>query len=73
LVGKEYDNARETANRINRKIRDADPAAHMDRQVHEIHPVKFGGDPVDPANKIILSPQDHYFPQCLVVSDAEGT
>jgi hypothetical protein len=28
--------------------------------IHEIQPIKFGGDPVDPANKILLLPEEHY-------------
>ena len=28
-------------------------------QIHEVHPVKFGGSPTDPANKIYLSPTAH--------------
>jgi hypothetical protein len=28
-------------------------------QIHEIQPVKFGGSPVDSANKIALDPLDH--------------
>jgi len=30
------------------------------KHVHEIHPVKFGGNPIDPANKVGLTPQQHY-------------
>jgi toxin YxiD len=30
-----------------------------DKQIHEIKPVKFGGSPTDPANKIPLSRPDH--------------
>jgi hypothetical protein len=28
-------------------------------EIHEIHPVKYGGDPTDPANKIPLLKSDH--------------
>ncbi len=27
--------------------------------IHEIHPVKFGGSPTDPANKILLPRTTH--------------
>ena len=37
----------------------ADPAL-AGKHVHEIKPVKFGGSPTDPANKIALDPPDHY-------------
>lgn len=29
------------------------------KEIHEIYPVKFGGDPTDPANKIALDPGFH--------------
>jgi hypothetical protein len=32
----------------------------MMENIHEIHPIKFGGSPTDLANKIALSPEDHY-------------
>jgi hypothetical protein len=41
----------------NRKIRDANPTALQDKEVHEIHTVKFGAHPSDKANKIFLSPE----------------
>jgi len=28
-------------------------------RIHEIHPIKFGGSPTDPTNKIALSPFVH--------------
>jgi hypothetical protein len=59
LHGKEYDTARKTANRVNQKTRDANPLAYVGKQIHEIHTVKFGGDPIDPKNKIVLSAEDH--------------
>jgi hypothetical protein len=59
LPRQEYKTARDAANRINRKTRDANPAAFIGKQIHEIHPVKFGGDPVGKANKITLSIADH--------------
>jgi hypothetical protein len=59
LEGQEYKTARRSADRINKKTRDADPAAHKNMEIHEIHPVKFGGDPIDKANKILLSKEEH--------------
>jgi len=29
------------------------------KEIHEIKPIKFGGDPIDPDNKQIVSPQEH--------------
>lgn len=33
--------------------------ALIGKEIHEIQPVVFGGDPLDPKNKIPLSPNDH--------------
>ena len=53
----EYDAARNAANNANRALRNAqDLAGH---ELHEIHPVKFGGDPIDPANKLPMTRGDH--------------
>jgi len=58
LEGEEYATARAAANAANREMHAAD--ASLDgMQIHEIQPVKFGGSPTDPANKIPLSPADH--------------
>jgi hypothetical protein len=59
LEGQEYEAARKAANRIDKKTRDKDPAAHQDMEIHEIHPIKFGGDPIDKANKMLLSKEEH--------------
>jgi YD repeat-containing protein len=56
----EYNAARSAANNANRALRRTDPGAFAGRQVHEIHPVKFGGSPTNLGNKIPLSPQLHY-------------
>jgi hypothetical protein len=58
LEGDEYKTARDAANRANRAIHRADPSL-ADKQIHEVHPVKFNGDPVDPSNKVPVSPQEH--------------
>jgi hypothetical protein len=49
----EYKIARNAANNANKAFR------VQGKQVHEILPVKFGGSPTDPANKILLSQPDH--------------
>jgi hypothetical protein len=59
LEGAEYEAAREAANKANAALRRADPAKYAGKQIHEIQPVKYGGSPTDPANKIALAPQEH--------------
>lgn len=59
LTGAEYDAARNAANKANAALRRSDPAKYAGKQIHEIHPVKFGGSPTDPANKVALTPQEH--------------
>ncbi len=58
LEGAEYDVARGEANSANAAIHEADPSLNG-LQLHEIQPVKFGGSPTDPLNKIPLTPQQH--------------
>jgi hypothetical protein len=60
LQGEEYSTARKAANRVNQRIRRSDPEWHQDKDVHEIHTVKFGGNPTDRANKVVLSKEDHH-------------
>ena len=55
----EYQVVRNAANNANRALHRAHPE-WRDMQIHEIQPVKFGGSPTDPANKIALNPGDHY-------------
>jgi hypothetical protein len=59
LQGAEYDAARKAADEANAALRRADPGKYAGKQIHEIHPVKFGGSPTDPANKIALDPPFH--------------
>jgi hypothetical protein len=59
LEGREYEAARTAANSANRALREADPEAYVGKQIHEIHPVKFGGNPTDPLNKVALTPKQH--------------
>jgi RHS repeat-associated protein len=58
LQGDEYQEARVAADKANRALHTGDPSL-AGKQIHEIHPVKFGGDPVDRANKIALTRQEH--------------
>lgn len=57
MEGAEYDAARTAANRANAAIRREQGLVGRPVEVHEIQPVKFGGSPTDPANKVIL-PRD---------------
>jgi hypothetical protein len=54
----EYEAARKEANEVNRAMHQANPSL-KGLQIHEIHPVKFGGSPTDPTNKIALTPSEH--------------
>ena len=60
LTGAEYDAARQAAKEANAALRRSDPAKYAGKQIHEIHPVKFGGNPTDPANKIALPLSQHH-------------
>jgi hypothetical protein len=58
LEGDEYAAARAEADAANRSIHAKNPML-KGKQIHEVHPVKFGGSPTDPKNKIALSPTEH--------------
>jgi toxin YxiD len=58
LEGDEYKNERKEADKANRKIHEDDSTTRC-MDIHEIKPVKFGGDPNDLDNKIALTPEDH--------------
>ncbi len=58
LHGKEYTLTFEEMNRFNRRLHNADESLRG-LDFHEIHPVKFGGEPTDPTNKILLSRTVH--------------
>lgn len=58
LEGEEYNNARDLANKTNANIHKTRPDL-KGAQIHEIHPVKFGGSPTDIENKVALSPKEH--------------
>lgn len=59
IVGPEYRDARRLANNANRRLRNANKDAVEGMEVHEIKPVYLGGDPVDPGNKVLLTPSAH--------------
>ncbi len=59
LEGAEYDAARKAANKANQAIRKANPEAYKGLEIHEIHPVKYGGSATDPTNKIAI-PRDYH-------------
>jgi hypothetical protein len=59
VEGEEYAAARNVADTANKRIHINNPQL-KGLHLHEIQPVKFGGSPTDPANKIPLSPTDHY-------------
>lgn len=60
LEGDEYNSARAAANSANRSIRAGDPETYAGTNIHEIQPVKLGGNPTDPANKVLLDPSLHW-------------
>jgi len=59
LEGAEYTSARNLANSTNAAMRRANPEMFKGLQIHEIHPIKFGGSPTDLSNKIFLTPSQH--------------
>jgi hypothetical protein len=54
IEGEEYDIALAAKKAANDAIRRADPAFYDGMEIHEITPVKFGGSPTDPLNKIAV-------------------
>lgn len=59
VVGEEYQVARSTANKINTQLHSEAGSALKGLDIHEIQPAKFGGSPVDLANKIALPREWH--------------
>ncbi len=59
LEGAEYETARKAASQANQIMRKANPELYNGLEIHEIHPVKFGGSPTDPLNKIAI-PRDYH-------------
>ena len=60
LSGDEYAAARAAANSANRALRAEADGGLDGLQIHEIQPVKWGGDPTDIANKLAIPPELHY-------------
>jgi RHS repeat-associated protein len=58
LEGDEYEAARDAADAANRRIHRAQPEL-AGQDIHEPHPVKFGGDPVGSGNKTPLPRSEH--------------
>jgi hypothetical protein len=59
VEGAEYEAARAAANKANATIRREQGLVGQPVDVHEIQPVKFGGSPTDPTNKVILPREIH--------------
>jgi len=57
LEGDEYINARKLANNTNANLHKMNEN-YVGMQIHEIHPVKFGGSPTDLNNKVVLTPKN---------------
>lgn len=49
-----YEAARKAADKANNAIRREHGLVRVPVDVHKVNPLKFGGSPTDPANKIIL-------------------
>ena len=58
VEGEEYRINRKLANRSNEKSHRDDPSLEG-KHIHEIKPVKLGGSPTDPANKLAVSVDLH--------------
>ena len=58
LNGDEYNAARNAADNFNRGMHRADTSL-AGQPIHDIHPIKFGGNPTDPLNKLPMGPQEH--------------
>lgn len=58
LEGGAYVDARRRANQANAALHGEHPE-WAGLEIHEVHPVKFGGDPEDVSNKVALTPEIH--------------
>lgn len=58
LEGDDYDAARKAANTENARLHRDNPS-YKGKDIHEIHPVKFGGSPTDGSNKMVLPRREH--------------
>ena len=59
VEGVEYDIARKAANTANNKMRKTNNLRGLLIDIHEVKPVKFGGSPINPGNKVILDRNLH--------------
>ncbi len=59
LTGSEYEAARKAANKANAALHRTERDQYQGKEIHEIHPVKFGGSPTDNSNKVALSRAEH--------------
>ncbi len=59
LDGAEYDEARRAANKENQRLHRMPNSPYDGKQIHEKHPIKFGGSPTDPNNKVGLPQGEH--------------
>ncbi len=58
IEGDEYEFARKIANQTNSNLHKKYNSIEG-LQIHELHPVKFGGNPSDIGNKIVVTPKEH--------------
>ncbi len=54
LKGQEYTDAREMANDVNGDLRKLFGLKGTPYDIHELQPIKFGGSPIDPTNKLLI-------------------
>lgn len=60
LEGQDYNSARDQANKVNAATRRSDSYySDNNLEIHEVVPVKFGGSPTDPNNKVAIQAQAH--------------
>ncbi len=59
ISGGEYKNAVRAKQAANARIRREQGLRGDPREVHELKPVKFGGSPTSPDNKVIIGPELH--------------
>ena len=53
-----YYEAKKNCNTINRQLRKNDPTL-KGLQIHEIEPIRLGGNPIDTSNKVFLPREKH--------------
>jgi hypothetical protein len=60
LRGSDYNAARNMANNTNSSLHRLNPQiSGQNMQIHEIHPVKFGGNPTSLSNKVLVPRAEH--------------